>query len=288
MPGLFILGDAAQTEGKKSLQGLIHHIKKEKGANNHEPIFVVISSKVTYIKDKDYTPRIIPVTHKLEKVENKSVLLVTKDPSTPYRIPLTEKDSPTEDVFNQIYTLNKLKLVTKSPKQLYKLFKEFDIVVADDRIHKFLPGILKAQFYEKNKKVPYMIQMARPAPPEIEVINKKKVIVKKDERCEPKYVKAQMKSIVGFPSYIAPANGTSVTIKVGFTDWTVDKLIDNIDDVLKYLIEPKFAPVGGILKSLDNVVSVHVKTSESVSLPVLQASTIENKSDDDNYSDFDF
>ncbi|KAK7681255.1 hypothetical protein QCA50_015642 [Cerrena zonata] len=153
----FILGRSAEKTGKKSIQG-----------------------KISYIKKKDYTPRVIPVTHKLDKLENKSILLITKDPSTPYRKALTEKDSPTEDVFNRIYTLTKVKLIAANPKNCVRLYKEYDIVVADHRVHKFLPNILGATFYEKNHKVPFMVQMARPSA-DANLVKGKKSTKLKDE-----------------------------------------------------------------------------------------------------------
>lgn len=276
----FCLGDLAEKEGRKSLSSLIARISKEKGTQHHDAIFVVINTKITLLKTKDYTPRIIPIPHALDKLDNKSILLITKDPSTPYRIPLTEEKSPCEDVFNQVYSLKKIKQIARDPKKLYKLYKEFDLVVADDRVHKQLPDILKAQFYEKNKKVPYMIQMAKPVP------QLKKKGVQPEERCEPKYVKAQMKSIVKNASFIAPANGTCLSIKIGFSDWEVTKLLENMNQIIDYLTNEKYQPVGGMLKTISNVTNVHVKTGESISLPVYVAET--NQASDDDYSDYDF
>ncbi|ODV65496.1 ribosomal protein L1 [Hyphopichia burtonii NRRL Y-1933] len=282
----FILGRSAEKTGKKSIQGLVNHIAKEKGSSHHEPIYIVINSKISYIKKKDYTPRVIPVTHKLDKLENKSILLITKDPSTPYRKALTEKDSPTEDVFNRIYTLTKVKLIAANPKNCVRLYKEYDIVVADHRVHKFLPNILGATFYEKNHKVPFMVQMARPSA-DANLVKGKKSTKLKDENCDPKYVRNQLKSIVGNVSFNPPANGTCATIKVGFSDWDTRHIMTNIHDVVDYLTNAKFAPVGGLLRSLDNIISAHLKTSESASLPFMEIK--ENKeSDKEDYSDFDF
>lgn len=276
---MFTLGDLAEKEARRSLSGLIARISKEKG-QHHDAIFVVINSKITLLRTKDYTPRIIPIPHALDKLDNKSILLITKDPSTPYRVPLTEENSPCEDVFNQIYSLKKVKQIARDPKKLYKLYKEFDLVVADDRIHKQLPDILKAQFYEKNKKVPYMIQLAKPTP------QLKQKGVRPEEKCEPKYVKAQMKSIVKNTSFIAPANGTCLSIKIGFSDWEVTKLVENMNLIIDYLTNEKFQPVGGVLRNVNNISNVHVKTGESISLPVMAAQT-EEESDQD-YSDYDF
>lgn len=66
----------------------------------------------------------------------------------------------------------------------------------------------------------------------------------------------------------------------------------NLNDVIDYLINEKYLPIGGVLKALDNLGNVHVKTSDSISLPVYikhkDGENDTNEDDDDNNSDFDF
>lgn len=283
----FILGKDAQEGGKKSVKSLLSHIRNEKGPDLKEVVYLIINIKNQISKTKDYTPRIIPITHKLDKLQDKSILLVTKDPSTPYRKALTEKESPTEDVFNQIFTLTKLRSIAKDPKKLLKIFKEYDIVVADNRVYKFLPGTLGAQFYVKNKKLPYMIQMAKPDVNAKLTQGKKNPSKLKDDRCEPLYVKQQMKSIVRNTSFLPPVNGNCMSIKVGYSNWKSEDILTNINDVLKYLVDSKYQPVGGVLRSIKNIQSVHVKTSESISLPIWKQKGEEDTGEDED-SDFDF
>lgn len=285
MASTFILGDDSYKTGKKSLRTLKSYINLENGGDV-QPIFVVINSKIVVNKSKSYTPRIIPLTKKLEKITNKSILLITKDPSSDYREVLTKKDAPTEDTFNQIYSLKRLKVIAKDPKKLYKSFKEFDIVIADLRVHKFLPNILGGAFYIKNKKLPYMIQMAMPEPNAKLTVSKKSTKLK-DNRCDSKYVYSQVKSIVGNTSFIPPANGNCISVKVGYTNWTEQELLHNINDVLSYLVQEKFQPVGGLLKDIGNIGSVYVKTGESISLPLYKVEK-EDAEVDENDSDFDF
>lgn len=271
----FKLGKNALSDTKKSVKALKAHISKTSGTN--EAVFLTINTTVPLVRAKDYTPRIIPLTHSLDKLENKSVLLVTKDPSTPYRGPLTDKDSPTEDVFNQVYTLTKLKRMAGNPKRLKGIFKEFDIIVADHRLHKFLPDVLGAQFYSKNKKVPFVIQMA-PADANAKLTKTSKSHKLKDERCDPKYVRGQMKSIAKNTYFIPPANGTFMAIKVGYTDWPTENVVANIDDVLKFLMEKKY-PSGGLIKNKKMVESVYIKTSDSISMPIFKQEPEEDESE---------
>lgn len=270
----FLLGEDAREEAKKSIKGLAANARKE--GSGPQPLFLVLNTKIHLVKQKDYTPRIIPVTHKLHSVDSKAVALITRDQS--YRAQLTAKDSPTEDLFNQIIPFQKAKLIGHSQKALLRLFKENDIVIADTRIHSRLPDILGAQFYGKNKKVPFKIQMARPVPGV-------KTHGKSERTCDPKYVRAQVRAILGNTSFIPPAGGTCVHIVVGYSDWKVSEVLTNINDVILYLVDEKYRPVGGLLHKVENLHSVLIKTSNSVALPVLKKAEAEVESDN---SDFDF
>ncbi|CUM66888.1 uncharacterized protein PRCAT00004572001 [Priceomyces carsonii] len=266
----FVLGEDNVKETRKCLRALLAHIHSEKGLNKREPIYLIINTKIALTRQKDYIPRIIPLSKGLEKLSDKSVLLITKDPSTHYRAELTLSGSLTEDVFNHIYSMKKLKALSSETRKIDKLFKEFDIVVADNRVHKFLPDLLGAKFYQKNKKVPFMLQMAKPDHNAVLTTGKKSHKLK-DERCDPRYVYQQMKAIVKNTYYIPPANGNCISIKFGFTDWKVDELLENINDIFFYMIDSKYQPVGGLLRSVKNLNSAHIKTSESISLPIYKS-----------------
>ncbi|EGV62108.1 hypothetical protein PSN45_000817 [Yamadazyma tenuis] len=279
MSAPFKLGRDSLEETKKSLRALKRHSKAA------EPVYFTINTTKPLVRAKDYTPRVIPLTNPLDKLGNKSVLLITKDPSTPYRHPLTEKDSPTEDVFNQIYTVTKLRRMTSNQKKAIGVFKEFDIIVADHRVHKLLPDILGAQFYVKNKKIPFVVQMA-PADPNAKLVKTSKSHKLKDERCEPKYVKGQMNSIAKNTYCIIPANGTFMSIKVGFTNWPTDKLVANINDILVYFMEKKY-PSGGLITNKSMIESIHIKTSDSISLPVYRSTPQDSDPSSSDFSDND-
>ncbi|KAK6876324.1 Ribosome biogenesis protein UTP30 [Candida tropicalis] len=285
-PEQFILGEKAYKTAKKSLFSL----KKHHENDSKTSINLIINIKIQLVKTKDYRPRIVPITYKLDKVTNKSILLITKDPSNKYRDELTKKDCPTEDTFSDIYSFKKLKSLSKNRKNLIKIFKEYDLIVCDIRIQKFLPDILGEIFYLKNKKVPFIIQMAKPNK-DAELIRSKQNKLK-DERCDSKYVNLQINSIVENTNYIASSKGDCLSLKIGYCDWKLDHLLMNLNDVIDYLINEKYLPIGGVLKALDNLGNVHVKTSDSISLPVYikhkDGENDTNEDDDDNNSDFDF
>ena len=266
----FALGNECSDYSRKAIRGLVANAERESGPSHHEGIFLVLDTAKALVKQDDYIPRIIPLSKGLDRIEDKSVLLVLKDPSTPYREELTKKNSPTEDMFNQIYTLSKLKNLAKHPKKLLKLFKEFDMIMADIRLQKLLPEILGASFFARKKKVPFVIQMAPPdktAP----LTPGKKSPKLKDERCDAKYVSRQAKSIAKNTFFIPSSHGTCISIKVAYSDWTEEEILNNCNDVLKFLLDPKYLPVGGLLRTKKHLQSAHLKTSESAALPIFKS-----------------
>lgn len=275
----FLLGNDAREEAKRSIKGLVAHVRNsaEDPAHHHEPLYLVLNTKIFLVKEKDYTPRIIPVTHKLHKIDEKTILLIARDLS--YREEFTKKDLPTEDLFHQIIPFQKIKLIAHSQKGLLRLFKENDIVLADNRVHSKLPDILGAQFYGKNKKVPFKVQMAKPLPG-------RRTQGKVDQLCDPKYVRGQIKAILGNTYFIPPANGNCIHIVIGYLDWKVSEILTNINDVISYLIDDKYLPVGGLLHKVENLHSVLIKTSTSVALPIMKKR--EEKAEESDLSDLDF
>ncbi|EEQ38476.1 putative ribosome biogenesis protein [Clavispora lusitaniae] len=278
----FVLGTEAREEAKKSLRGIIGHIADEAQKNgnqsHHEPIILVLNTNIYLVKEKDFTPRIIPVTHKLHKIDEKTILLITRDSS--FKEHFTKAGSPTEDLFHQIIPFQKIKSIGQSHKNLVRLYKENDIVLADTRIHQRLPSILGSQFYAKNKKVPFKVLMAKPEPG-------RRTHGKINQECDVKFVRSQVKAITGNASFIPPAHGNCINIVVGYSDWKISELLTNINDVILYLVDEKALPVGGLLRKVENLHSVLVRTSNSVALPVMKKREEKEKEESD-MSDLDF
>lgn len=276
---MFLLGEEAREEAKKSIKALAAHVKASED-DYHQPLYLVLNTKIHLVKENDHTPRIIPLTHKLHSIDERTILLITNDPVNFYKEELQKKGLPTEDLFRQVISFTKAKSFGHSKKALIRLYKENDIVLADARIHKKLPDVLGPQFYARHKKVPYILQMAKPEPGI-------RTHGKRDNRVDPKYVKSQVKAITGNTSYIPPAGGFCIHIVVGFTDWKTLEVLTNINDVISYLVDEKFKPVGGLLGKVGNLHSVLIRTSDSVAMPVLKKKEDDGE-DDDSGSEFDF
>lgn len=271
----FILGNDSRENAKRSIKGLIAHAaKSNEGENSRKLIYLVINTKQPLVTVSDQTPRIIPLTNKLHKIDEKTIALITRDSS--YRAQLTQKDSPTDDLFNEIIPYTKAKLIGHSSKGKVRLFRENDVIIADARIYKNMPEILGSQFYARNKKVPFKILMTKPTPD-------KQTHGKIDQLFDAKYVRAQVKSILANTSFIPPS-GNCLNIAVGYTDWKVSEILINIDDVISFLTDDSHRPIGGLLK-MGNLHSVLIKTSESVALPVMEKKEAE-EDDESEMSDF--
>lgn len=158
--------------------------------------------------------------------------------------------------------LKKLRAQAKSVKNLKKLFHEYDLIVADHRVHHLLPDILGEMFYKGHKKLPYMVQLARPDPNSQKVKRQNRT-----ETCDARYVKDQIRSICKNTSYL-PNTDTTISVKIGYVDTGTDKLMENITAVCEFLKNPKFQPIGGVLKHNNQIRGMFVKTNESVSLPI--------------------
>lgn len=276
---MFLLGDEAREEAKKSIKGLVAHAKAS-DEDHHSALYLVINTKIHLVKENDHTPRIIPLTHKLHKIDERTICLITNDPVNFYKDELQKKGLPTEDLFRQIISFTKAKLFGHSKKALVRLYKENEVILAGARIYKKLPDVLGPQFYARNKKVPYIIQMAKPEPG-IRTHGKREL------RVDPKYVRNQVKAITGNTSYIPPAGGFCFHVVVGYTDWKTLEILTNINDVILYFVDEKYKPVGGLLGKLSNLHSVLIRTSDSIAMPVMKKKE-EAAEEDESGSEFDF
>lgn len=202
----------------------------------------------------DRTPRIIPLTKsKLHKPKELSILLITKDPSSTYREILTQNEATT-DLFKEIVGVKNLKRRYRGVKSI-QLYKEFDLIAADFRVHHLLPEVLGSRFYHGSKKLPYVIRMSRP-------YNGPKT----SQDCDPTFVRAQMKSICKNTSYV-PNTDNCLGVRIGQVGkQSTQEMVQNIKDVVKFLTDKNKKPQGGVIKG--GVASIFVKTTNSPSLPI--------------------
>ncbi|SCU87626.1 LADA_0E05182g1_1 [Lachancea dasiensis] len=243
----------------KALTSLVERCTNDPKLANDKNVHIIINTEKPIGLKNDYIPRIIPLKHnKLHKPSDLRILLITKDPSTLYRKTLTE-DPATADLFKTILSVRNLKGKYRGSR-LSKLFKEYDIVVADYRVHHLLPQILGSSFFHSNKKLPYMIQMSR-----TQKVKREKL----PEECDAAYVRAQLKSITKNSSYV-PNVDNCLSVKVGRIGYhTPQEMAQNIQDIVQFLTDKSKKPQGGVIRG--DIAALFVKTSNSVSLPIFKA-----------------
>ncbi|SCU96240.1 LAFA_0G05160g1_1 [Lachancea sp. 'fantastica'] len=241
-----------------ALTSLVERCKNDPKLSNDKNIHMVINTKKPIGLKNDYVPRIIPLSKcRMHKPGELRILLITKDPSTLYRKTLTE-DPATSDLFKTVLSVRNLKGKYRGSK-LNKLFKEYDLVVADYRVHHLLPSILGSAFYHSKKKLPFIVQMARTA---------KVKGQKLADECDASYVRAQIRSIAKNTFYV-PNVDNCLSVKIGEVGvHSAQEMVHNIQDVVSFLTDKSKKPQGGVIRG--DISGIFVKTSNSVSLPILK------------------
>ncbi|CCD23578.1 Utp30p NDAI_0B05450 [Naumovozyma dairenensis CBS 421] len=254
---------------EKAINSLIHHCETDPKLSQDKDIQVIINTGKRMGIPRDYIPRIIPLSScKMYKPKDLKILLITKDAGGLYRDNLM-KDDISNELFKEIISVKNLKRRFKGSK-LKGLYKEFDLVVADYRVHHLLPGVLGNKFFHGNKKTPFMIRMSKAVK-----VRRQKM----EEECDPVYVRAQLRSICKNTSYI-PNNDNCLNVKIGeLGRHSVDEMIQNIVDIVMFITDKNKKPQGGVVKG--GIVSMFVKTSNSSSLPIYESATADHTFDEE-------
>ncbi|QPG72766.1 hypothetical protein FOA43_000067 [Brettanomyces nanus] len=254
-----MLDSNIQASAQKAVVSLKKHLETQN--LQHEPIYLIIDTELPTCKRKEFTPRIIPLTNRIGKVSNSKIFLITKDPVSLYREPLVGKDSATDNVFTTIIAFRKFKSISHSRKSTARVYHDNDFILIDHRLHKFLPDLLHGTIFQKSsKKYPIMIQMARPSA-DAKLTQSKKSTKMKDERVDPDYLLRQVKMICRSTTFV-PSTGKCLSIVVGFSDMSSEKLVQNINSILEYLTNAKFQPVGGVISGgMAGILDLHLKTA---------------------------
>lgn len=242
----------------RALESLLSHCETDPNLKQDKNVHMVLYMGKKMGIQKDYIPRIIPLKScKLNKPKDLRILLITKDPSNTYRAALTA-DSATSDLFKEIISIKNLKRRFRGTK-LNHIYKEFDLIVADFRVHHLLEDVLGSRFYHGNKRLPFVIRFSRKVP-----VKGRKM----PDECDPSYVRAQLRSICKNTSYV-PNNDNCLSVKIGIVGKTsVAEMIENAHDVMEFLTDRSKRPQGGVIKG--GITSVFVKTSNSPSLSIYE------------------
>ncbi|QLQ78579.1 hypothetical protein HG537_0A08260 [Torulaspora globosa] len=236
----------------RALESLLTHCESDKNLKNDKNVHMILYMGKKMGIQKDYVPRIIPLKScKLNKPKELRILLITKDPSSTYRAALAA-DSATSDLFKEIISIKNLKRRFRGSKMIH-IYKEFDLIVADFRVHHLLVDVLG------NKRLPFVIRFSRKS-----LVKGQKM----PDECDPSYVRAQLRNICKNTWYV-PNNDNCLSVNIGIVGkTTVPEMIQNAHDVIEFLTDKTKRPQGGVIKG--GITSIFVKTSNSPSLSIYE------------------
>ncbi|CAH1794368.1 unnamed protein product [Owenia fusiformis] len=238
--------DLNQADLDKAIGALLKHVKQK---NEKHALFLNEGERVLLQFTFKLIPRLKgPKTIKVDlpheiKTDNTEVCLFVKDvdaksrdyaPSVKHYEALLREKGVTSVA--EVIPLKRLKLEYKEYEARKNLSNMFGIFLADEAIVRLLPGLLGKHFY-KRKKNPTPVNMTA------------------------KNLKGAIEKAVGGTRCILTGHGSSFAIVVGHTEMKAEELRENIEVATQKLADS--IPGGAI-----NVKNIHLKTIESVSLPL--------------------
>lgn len=211
---------------------------------NDTAIWLSLTTKKFIVDKKRLKPARIPLAHPFTP-EDATVCLFVKDPQRTYKDMVEQ--AGLSSLVTRIVGVGKLKEKHKSYEAKRALRDAHDIFMADDRVVTLLPQLLGKTFYA-SKKNPLPITMP-----------------KKLEKSE--NLKIEINKALGSTSlHLAP--GTCTMIRIGVAGQTPEQISANVELVANRVID-QYVP-----QKWKGVRSLHIKTSQSVALPIWQTEEI--------------
>ena len=263
----------------KASKALLAHIKKaseekteESGKRNlledsddplETPIWLTFTTK-RHIADKArLQPGKIVLPNPLNTDESSTICLITADPQRAYKDIVTSEEFPAAlgKRITRVIDLGKLKAKYGQYEAQRKLFSEHEIFLADDRIINRLPKVLGKTFYKTTQKRPVPVSLQAKAP---KVAGKRTKRVKTEGTVNagtPAEIAKEVEKAVG-AALVSLAPSTNTAIRIGYSGWTADQIAENVDTVVKAMVE-KWVP-----QKWRNLKSVYIKGPETTALPI--------------------
>ncbi|KAK0185722.1 ribosomal protein L1p/L10e family-domain-containing protein [Armillaria mellea] len=186
--------------------------------------------------ERKIMPVRIPVVHPIVDPRTSSVCLITKDPQREYKDSLEAKDIK---FISRVVGISKLKGKFRPFEARRILLKEHGLFLADDRVIPLLPKLLGKKWFDA-KKQPIPVTLTR------------------------KDLKKELEHAIQ-STYMNQNRGTNTTIKIGNMTHTPAQILANLKVALPVVAKR-------ISGGWDNVQSLSIKTSTSVSLPIWSCS----------------
>eukprot|EP00124_Ichthyophonus_hoferi_P005279 Ihof_evm2s725 gene=Ihof_evmTU2s725 len=220
----------------KAVKALVKHVKSSSQDNqllgSSETVLLMVGLKTVPLRTSKKPQRVL-IPHTLFEEDESEICLFTKDPQDEFQ-ELLKKNGVT--CVSKVIGISKLKEKhSKSHEQKRQLLNSYDLFLADDRIIPLLPSLLGRKFFEKKKQ---------PIPVNMKAANLKQEIAHAKDA-----------------TYVHLGLGSCVMVRIGSTGQTDEQIIENIMAGMEGVVDK-------IPHKWANVQSVHIKTSESVSLPI--------------------
>ncbi|ELU38134.1 ribosomal l1p/L10e family domain-containing protein [Rhizoctonia solani AG-1 IA] len=196
-----------------------------------EVVWLNVGVKKAY-PEKKLKPFSIPLARPIIDPRTTSICLITKDPQREYKDLLAAQNVK---FVSRVVGVTKLKGKFKPFEARRQLMKDHGIFLVDERVVPMMPKLLGKIFF-KAKKQPVPVNLQ-----------------KKD-------VKSELERAVS-STYMHQNQGTCTAIKIAPTTFTSSQVLENLTTALPEIVKR-------IQGGWENVQSLHIKTSGSVSLPI--------------------
>ncbi|KAN0105573.1 Ribosomal protein L1p/L10e family domain containing protein [Russula decolorans] len=205
--------------------------EKELLPGKEENIWLQIAVKEIHGEAK-LKPHKIPIKYPLVDPRTSAICLITKDPQREYKDLLEEAGVR---FINRVVGIEKLKGKFKSFEARRALLRENALFLADERVIPLLPRLLGNIFFTA-KKQPIPVCLKR------------------------KDLKGELERAI-FSTYMHQNRGTCTSVKFGTLSQSPAQVLANLETALPAII----AAVRG---GWDNVQSLNIKSTKSLSLPI--------------------
>ncbi|KAG9085913.1 hypothetical protein FRC06_003370 [Ceratobasidium sp. 370] len=182
--------------------------------------------------EKKLKPFSIPLARPIIDPRTSPICLITKDPQREYKDLLAAQNIK---FIPRVVGVTKLKGKFKPFEARRQLLKDHGLFLADDRVVPLLPKLLGKMFFDA-KKQPIPVNLQR------------------------KELKAELERAVS-STYMHQNQGTCTAIKIAPMSFTPAQVLENLTTALPNVVKH-------IKGGWDNVQSLNIKTSTSVSLPI--------------------
>lgn len=236
---------------------LLADADEEDPDNASTSISLLLTTKKAITDTKRLKPSKLPVPHPLNTSSSTTICLITADPQRTYKDIISSPAFPPtlSSRITRVIGLSKLQAKYKQYEAQRKLFAEHDLFLADERIITQLAKALGKTFYKSTAKRPVPVSLTAP---------KARVKGKGGEKlgpAGPQAVAAEIEKAVQC-ALIHFSPSTHTAVKIGYANWSAEKLAENVEVVSNGLIE-KFVP-----KKWRGVKALHIKGPETAALPI--------------------